>query len=99
MFGRQHDSTPPSAQAEVDRRELADLRSRVAALEAAVAALQASPSATAVPGVPAAPVEPDFMAEVRDLKARGKLINAIKVYREATGVGLKQAKETVERLP
>jgi ribosomal protein L7/L12 len=37
-----------------------------------------------------------WLDEVRSLKAQGKLINAIKVYRENTGVGLKEAKETVE---
>lgn len=30
--------------------------------------------------------------------AAGRLINAIKLYREATGVGLKEAKEAVERM-
>jgi ribosomal protein L7/L12 len=37
-----------------------------------------------------------WLDEVRSLKAQGKLINAIKVYREHTGVGLKEAKDTVE---
>jgi large subunit ribosomal protein L7/L12 len=34
---------------------------------------------------------------VADLLARGKKIEAIKVYREETGVGLKEAKDAVER--
>lgn len=38
------------------------------------------------------------MARVLELKQRGKLIEAIKVYREATGAGLREAKEAVERL-
>jgi large subunit ribosomal protein L7/L12 len=37
-----------------------------------------------------------WLDEVRRLKAEGKLINAIKLYRENTGVGLKEAKDTVE---
>jgi hypothetical protein len=35
---------------------------------------------------------------VRDLLAQGRKIEAIKVYRAATGVGLKEAKDAVERL-
>ncbi|CAM3732786.1 ribosomal protein L7/L12 [Occultella aeris] len=34
---------------------------------------------------------------VAELLARGKKIEAIKVYREETGVGLKEAKDAVER--
>jgi len=37
-----------------------------------------------------------WLAEVRRLKESGKLINAIKLYREQTGVGLKEAKDAVE---
>ncbi len=37
-----------------------------------------------------------WLAEVRQLKESGKLINAIKLYREQTGVGLKEAKDAVE---
>lgn len=38
------------------------------------------------------------MDEVNALVREGKKIQAIKVYREATGAGLKEAKEAVERL-
>ncbi|MFB7635829.1 hypothetical protein ACFC0M_33425 [Streptomyces sp. NPDC056149] len=44
----------------------------------------------------AEPAEPR-MAEVDALLAEGKTIHAIKVYREATGAGLAEAKEAVER--
>ncbi len=37
------------------------------------------------------------MAEIDDLLAQGKTIQAIKVHREATGSGLAEAKEAVER--
>ncbi|PZS28112.1 MAG: 50S ribosomal protein L12 [Pseudonocardiales bacterium] len=37
-------------------------------------------------------------AEILDLLGRGRKIEAIKVYRERTGVGLKEAKDAVERL-
>ena len=39
------------------------------------------------------------MAEVQQLRRDGKLINAIKLYREQTGVGLKEAKDAVEAMP
>lgn len=41
---------------------------------------------------------PDAMAEARDLVAGGNKIEAIKVYREHTGLGLKEAKDAVEAL-
>ncbi|MGW1378260.1 ribosomal protein L7/L12 [Streptomyces sp. NPDC002446] len=37
------------------------------------------------------------MAEIDDLLAQGKKIQAIKVHRELTGSGLAEAKEAVER--
>lgn len=98
------------AQAQVD---LDDLKARVANLEAAVATLQAqagaavpygSPQAAApapTPGSAALPPVGDaaWMAEVRRLKASGNLIQAIKEYRENTGLGLKEAKDAVEAMP
>ncbi|MFI2200658.1 ribosomal protein L7/L12 [Streptomyces sp. NPDC020192] len=38
------------------------------------------------------------MDEVAALVREGKKIHAIKVYRESTGAGLKEAKEAVDRL-
>ena len=40
---------------------------------------------------------PDNLGEVRDLVAKGLMIEAIKRYRELTGVGLAEAKNAVER--
>lgn len=37
--------------------------------------------------------------EIDELLRQGKKIEAIKVYRQRTGVGLKEAKEAVERMP
>ncbi|GAA2146117.1 ribosomal protein bL12 [Glycomyces algeriensis] len=45
-----------------------------------------------------APPAPDPLTEVRALIGQGKKIQAIKVYRELTGVGLKEAKDAVEML-
>lgn len=36
--------------------------------------------------------------EIRSLLANGRKIDAIKLYRELHGVGLKEAKESVERM-
>ncbi len=90
-----------------------DLKARVAKLEAAVASLQAqvaagvggavggipygAPSAV-VPSAGALPVEGAWLAEVRALKESGKLIEAIKLYRQNTGLGLKESKDAVEGL-
>lgn len=41
---------------------------------------------------------PDRYDEVRELLAGGQKIGAIKVYREATGVGLAEAKHAVEAI-
>lgn len=49
----------------------------------------------AVPGFGSDSVSP----EVRDLARRGRKIEAIKLHREQTGAGLKDAKDAVERDP
>lgn len=51
---------------------------------------------------PKAPVTPEATEpseQVCALYRQGKKIEAIKLYREETGVGLKEAKETVETIP
>jgi large subunit ribosomal protein L7/L12 len=87
----------------LDRLEaaLASLQAQVAALTTgAVAAGPANPLAGTDPG--AVPygnnigASGPWLDEVRSLKSSGNLIQAIKVYREHTGVGLKEAKDTVE---
>jgi large subunit ribosomal protein L7/L12 len=81
---------------------LASLQAQVAALTtgaAAVGQAAANPLAGTDPGgIPYGNnvAGGAWLEEVRALKAQGKLINAIKVYREHTGVGLKEAKDTVE---
>ncbi len=42
--------------------------------------------------------DPSFESELKELIARGEKSQAIKLYRERTGVGLKEAKEAVEAL-
>ncbi|MFM9370823.1 ribosomal protein L7/L12 [Streptomyces sp. Da 82-17] len=48
-------------------------------------------------GVDAGALAPD-LGRVRALVAEGKQVQAIKEYRQLTGVGLKEAKDEVERL-
>ena len=87
---------------------LGRLESALASLQAQVASLTTGAVAASAPN-PLAGTDPGaipygnnlgasgpWLDEVRALKAQGKLINAIKLYRERTGVGLKEAKDTVE---
>jgi ribosomal protein L7/L12 len=83
-------------------------RSRFEALERRVAELEQLLGARPVGGFPPgqaawpAMVPPGAfggrMDEVRSLLREGKKIAAIKAYREATGVGLAEAKNAVEAL-
>jgi ribosomal protein L7/L12 len=43
------------------------------------------------------PLDPASDPEIQDLLAKGNEIQAIKRYRELTGLGLKEAKEAIER--
>jgi hypothetical protein len=60
----------------------------------------APPSAGPLPPTPQdavpAGADPRLPREFYDFVAQGKKIQAIKVYREVTGVGLKQAKDFVD---
>ncbi|MCA9756336.1 MAG: ribosomal protein L7/L12 [Candidatus Eisenbacteria bacterium] len=56
------------------------------------------PKMPRTPSSPPSPPPADVEARVRELLAQKKKIEAIKLYREATGCGLKEAKEAVESL-
>jgi ribosomal protein L7/L12 len=88
---------------------LAKLESALASLQAQVAALTTGAVAAGAPAGSLAGTDPGnvpygnnvgaagpWLEEVRALKNSGNLIQAIKVYRENTNVGLKEAKDTVE---
>ena len=76
--------------------ELADL---VKALEEEFG-VSAAPVAVAAPGATAAPVEEEKTEFDVILKAAGaSKLNVIKVVRELTGLGLKDAKDLVESAP
>lgn len=88
------------------REDYLALEARVAALEATVTRLSAMlaggvpPVAGArdVPYAGSAPAAAPWEAEARALKAQGNAIAAIKHVREATGWGLKEAKDHVDAL-
>lgn len=87
------------------RDDYLQLEARVAGLETLVAQLAgtvAGLSATGQTPVARAPSAPAaaqrWELEARVLKQAGKLIDAIKLVREATGWGLKEAKDFVDRL-
>jgi large subunit ribosomal protein L7/L12 len=83
-----------------DQVDFDGLKDRVTKLEAAVASLQLQLANGAPAGaVAATPVAgTEWMTEVRNLKVSGNLIQAIKLYREHTGLGLKESKDAVEAL-
>ena len=97
IFSRSDDDGSPQDQVDLDH-----LRDRVAKLEAAVASLQAQ-LASGVGGAVAAPgpepADDEWLVEVRRLKANGQVIPAIKLFREHTESGLKEAKDAVEGMP
>jgi len=82
-------------------RELAGvgLKEAKEAVEAIEAGRTPPPVAVSPAAAPSHPEPPaDLEAECRRLYRAGKAIAAIKLYREHTGVGLKEAKEAVEAL-
>ena len=84
-----------------DQVDLADLKARVTRLESTVARLQTQLQAQ-LAGSEAGSLEvgPDdtWLLQVRQLKAQGKMIEAIKEYRAHTGLGLKESKDAVDAL-
>jgi large subunit ribosomal protein L7/L12 len=70
--------------------DISQLIARVADLERRVAALDGEQ------GI--APGPPGQNPEIARLAREGNLIQAIKLYREQTGVGLREAKDAVEAL-
>jgi large subunit ribosomal protein L7/L12 len=86
-----------------DRGELLELQARVSQLEeqvarlnAALAAVQGGGATPPVVPAPVAPVLADQYAEARAAAAAGNKIEAIKIVREQSGLGLRAAKELVE---
>ena len=76
-----------------DDMEFAELTARVATLERAVTFLLAQVGATYHDSPPVTEY-----ADVVELKRRGQIIEAIKVYRLKTNAGLAEAKQFVDNL-
>ena len=74
------------------------LESRVQQLEATVAFLSQREGAAAPVTTSFAGLSTDVLAEVQRHKREGKPVQAVKIYREATGVGLREAKAAVDAL-
>jgi len=104
-----------SPQEQVDLAGLTERLTRVesalASLQAQVAALTTGAAASSAPN-PLAGTDPGavpyadnmgaagpWLEQVRALKDSGNVIQAIKLYRENTQVGLKEAKDFVEAMP
>src|SRR5581483_2863397 len=74
----------------------ADLRRRVEALERQMALLQARVDPAAPPLMAGATPLVTLPAGVQAALLGGNTIEAIKLYRQATGVGLKEAKDAID---
>jgi ribosomal protein L7/L12 len=75
------------------------LRRRVEELERRVAALEWSARNAGLSGVtPAVHNQSGVSAEVQQLAMAGQKIQAIKMLRDQTGLGLREAKDIVDRL-
>ncbi|MBX9681729.1 MAG: 50S ribosomal protein L7/L12 [Gemmataceae bacterium] len=77
--------------------ELGDYLEQVHGIKAAAGAVAAAPVAAAAPAAAAA-VQEEFTVLLEGFDA-AKKINVIKVVREITGLGLKEAKDLVEGAP
>jgi len=93
----QPDQSSLEARLAAAERTIADLQRRVAALEGA----DTQPARPAAAGGASDAVDPWSVPpwpQIVDLLRRGKKIEAIKVHREQTGSGLKEAKDVVEEV-
>ena len=61
-------------------------------------AMPAPPLAARSPAAGLPPLDPAQSAAIAQALARGEKIEAIKLLREATGLGLRESKEAVERM-
>lgn len=75
-----------------------DVQRRVEELERRVAALERMVGGAVPPRPVGDPNDTWVSTTVRNLALQGKKIQAIKVLRDETGLGLKEAKDIVDRL-
>jgi len=88
---------------EVEGMTVLELNTLVKALEekfgVSAAAMAMPAAAAAAPGAAAAPVEEEKTEFTVHLQAAGDKIRTIKVVREVTSLGLKEAKDVVDSAP
>ena len=88
---------------EVEGMTVLELNTLVKALEekfgVSAAAMAMPAAAAAAPGAAAAPVEEEKTEFTVHLQAAGDKIRTIKVVREVTNLGLKEAKDVVDSAP
>lgn len=83
----------------LEASELVKAMEEAFGVSAAAAAVAAAPAAGAAAGAEAAPAEEKTEFDVILQAAGGNKINVIKVVREVTALGLKEAKDLVEAAP
>jgi large subunit ribosomal protein L7/L12 len=91
IFGRSDDDVDDGGL----RRRVEELERRVADLEWALRSAAAQPGGAPPP---VAAGEPQVSAQVHELAMRGEKIQAIKLLREQSGLGLRESKDIVDRL-
>src|SRR6516225_7658134 len=79
--------------------ELGDYMEQVHKIKPAASAVAIAPTGPAGPAAPEKPVEPTEFTVQLDGFDPAKKINVIKIVREITGLGLKEAKDLVEGAP
>jgi ribosomal protein L7/L12 len=92
-----------------EARELLEIKQRLALLESRLdqifehlqiaprGAIQGEQGWWGGGGEPGEPPDPMADAEIQDLLAKGNEMQALKRYRELTGLGLKEARQAIER--
>jgi len=77
---------------------ISDMEKKFGVTAAAPVALAAAPGAAAAAAAPAAEEKTEFTVTLKEYPA-DKKVSVIKVIRELTGLGLKEAKDLVEGVP
>src|SRR5881398_3747477 len=90
---------PKSTQAQKGTRLMSDYYGRIIQLEAKVHRMEAMMQALLIRlGIDPAEVTPPENRAIREALLSGKKIQAVKLYRELYGVGLKDAKDAIDAM-
>ena len=83
----------------LEASQLVKMMEETFGVSAAAAAVAAAPSGAAAAAAPAAEEKDEFDVILTGMTEPGKKLNIIKVVREITALGLKEAKDLVESAP